>query len=230
MNGSFAVSEKTLANLCRHLSDALNQPVTLAARFVNARTITTPDLSALLNDSSVVNHKIEMLRVSCGGFSDENQANITLGLVESRPVLIELKGDRKTVLSLEESIKNELGGVNSPLWILNSNQWIKLKLDLNIALGLLLVGILIPLALQSFGIWSIPSVSPLVILILAVAPILFSSLGPIFSPSMVFDFGKGHAVDSRRKSLLKLVFGSIVLATALGLVVNWISARYIPPA
>lgn len=227
LRGSFVLSQVTVANLYRHLAEATRHVVSVTVRFVNARTITTDDLAAILADSSVASHKIEVLRLTAGAFSDGNRATITLGYSKSSPVTIEIVGDRALVIALEDSIINELSGVKSSLWFVNSYQWA--SADTHIAFSIISIFLWVPLvALYFWGEWITVNIPFSFVIISSIFLSLTGVLGPYISPGIVFDFGRGAAINRRRKSLLNFIFMVVGVGLVMGLAVNFLSSRVLP--
>jgi len=223
LRGSFAITSATLENVYRHIAEAMGQPVSVTVRFINARTISTENLSSILSDSSISNHKIESIRLACGTFGDPTRSSVILGYSKKHPVLIEITGDRSFAISLEDNIVNELHGARSPVWLLNTHQWPGIEFNEGISmisLGILSTGIIAYVR----GDWVFASGAYYYIFGFLMASALLGIFGHRLAPSIIFDFGIGATLNRRRRFTISIVLGTI----GLGVLVNWLSSFVVP--
>ncbi|NKL55670.1 hypothetical protein [Rhizobium leguminosarum] len=198
----------------------MDQPVQLAIRFQNDRTIREEDIDLVLLDSSISNFAISGITFSSA--KPDHFVRVMLEDLAFRPAYIQIKGDRRFAISLEDSLANELNGVRNAWWWLNANNWgtVGPGTLINVLGFVLPLALIVPLFVSREMYSWVTTLSPWWLLLLFVSPTI-AVVGPIIAPGIVFNFGRGSSSYGRRRAFLGLLFGGVVL----GVIINKLSDK-----
>ena len=227
LRGAFIITESVIRKICDHISQATNAPVNVSVKLKGDRTISSPDPQLVLSDSSLSRYAIETIKISSNNYESRNSTYLTINYSNTKPILMQIEGDRHYVLGIEDTLKNELNGVKSSLsWLLYTQQK---TVDIGFAFtaisacifALLIVSLAYPEKfIKYFPAYSLP-----------VAALFFfciTNFLPYAIPSVSFNFGKGKALLTKRNAFFKLLFGGVILAVFVNVLSNFFTIKLFP--
>ncbi|WP_273794511.1 hypothetical protein [Brucella intermedia] len=227
LRGAFIITESVIRKICDHISQATNAPVNVSIKLKGDRTISSPDPQLVLSDSSLSRYAIETIKISSNNYESRNSTYLTINYSNTRPILMQIEGDRHYVLGIEDTLKNELNGVKSSLsWLLYTQQK---TVDIGFAFtvisasifSVLIASIVFPEKfVEYFPAYTLPSVAAFFFFI--------TSFLPYVIPGVSFNFGKGKSAMEIRSSFFKIVIGGVILGVFVNVLSNFFTIKLFP--
>lgn len=227
LRGAYTITESVIRKLCDHLFQATGAPVSVSVKLKGDRTITSRDPEVVLSDSSLSRYSIESIKINSNNYDTTNSTYITIGYSDVKPILIQIEGDRRYVLMVEDTLKNELDGVKSPLsWLLYTKQktfdfGITMIILSAFIMSILLISIIYPKEFVEY-------IPPYILPSFAFTFYILTYFISFIIPSVSFNFGKGKVNLDLKNKILKLIIGGVVFGVAVNLLSNFFAARFFP--